>query len=88
MPIIASAKKALKRSKVFNARNETFKIAMKKSIKSAKKLIETTPTDKEVDALVKQACIAIDKAAKTKIIHPNNAARKKSRLMAMAHKAK
>jgi small subunit ribosomal protein S20 len=88
MPIIASAKKALKRSKVLHERNEHFKIAMKKSLKAAKKMIETTPTDKSVEGLVKSACIAIDKAAKTKIIHPNNAARKKSRLMAMAHKAK
>lgn len=86
MPIIASAKKALKRSRFLHERNETFKIAMKKAIKFAKKTITETPDATDIQGLVKTACIAIDKAAKTKVIHPNNAARKKSRLMAMAQK--
>ena len=36
----------------------------------------------EASAVYRALCSALDKAAKTMVIHPNNAARKKSRLAA------
>ena len=79
MPIIKSAKKALRgsqRKKVYNDRRNK---AMKGAIKVVKKLIIDK---KPKDALseLKAAYKAIDKAAKRGIIKKNTAARKKSRL--------
>lgn len=75
MPIIKSAKKALrgsKRKKVYNDRRAK---AMRLAVKDVKKL-----TGKEAKAELAKAYQAIDKAAKRGVIKKNTAARKKSRL--------
>lgn len=75
MPIIKSAKKALRgsgRKKVYNDRR---KKAMKIAIKDVNKL-----TGAEARAKLSDAYKAIDKAAKRGVIKKNTAARKKSRL--------
>ncbi len=80
MPIIKSAKKALRGSKrkhVFNLRRNK---AMTETVKGVKKLI-TGKSKKEAEALLPKMYQAIDKAAKRGIIKKNTAARKKSRLV-------
>ena len=55
-------------------------------VKRARRLI----ADDELEpagAVVHQAVVALDKAAKKRAIHPKNAARRKSRLMGRLHKA-
>ncbi len=87
MPITSSAKKALRASKnkaVFNSRR---KDAISKNVKAIKKLLDDKKV-KEAEAALATAYQAIDKAYKTKLIHKNTAARKKSRLSAMVAKAK
>lgn len=78
MPIIKSAKKAIRgslRKKAFNNRQ---KHAMKDIIK---KIEKTAQTDKkEAEKLLNSAFAIIDKTAKKGVIKKNNAARKKSRL--------
>ena len=79
MPIIKSAKKALRgsrRKRVFNLRR---KEAMRRMTKEVEKLVAEK---KHVDAAGKLALAyqAIDKAAKRGVIKKNTAARKKSRL--------
>lgn len=79
MPIIQSAKKALrgsKKKKVFNDRRTK---ALKESVKKIEKLVKAGSKDEAVLTLP-QAYQAIDKAMKSGIIKKNNAARKKSRL--------
>jgi small subunit ribosomal protein S20 len=68
MPNTSSAKKALRQAQTRTKANVQFKIALKKSIKSASK--ET----------VAQTTSFIDKAVKRNLIHKNKAARMKSQL--------
>lgn len=74
MPITSSAKKALRQSRKRRQNNITkkvkVKILKKEILKAGKK------DEKNLSALYK----AIDKAAKTKVIHKNKAARLKSRI--------
>ncbi len=78
MPIIKSAKKAVRRSlrqKAFNDRN---KKAVKETIKKIEKVSKTNK--EEAKKMLSSAYAVIDKAAKRGVIKKNNAARKKSRL--------
>ena len=78
MPIIKSAKKAIRGSFRKKAFNDRQKHAMKDIIK---KIEKTAKTDKkEAGKLLSSAFAIIDKTAKKGIIKKNNAARKKSRL--------
>ena len=79
MPVIKSAKKALRgshRKEVFNLRR---KRAMKGSIKIVDKLILNKKKD-EAQEKLSTAYKAIDKATKRGVLKKNTAARKKSRL--------
>lgn len=78
MPIIKSAKKALRGSKKKRVFNERRKRAMREAIKNVKKLVNANSagSQKSLAAAYK----AIDKAAKRGVIKKNTAARKKSRL--------
>ncbi len=79
MPIIKSAKKALRGSlkkKVFNdRRNKTMKLAVKDIVR-----LVGEKDKKGAEEKLSTAYKAIDKAAKRGIIKKNTAARKKSRL--------
>ena len=68
MPITKSAKKSLKVSRTKKTHNDKVKIQLSKALKRA---------DAEN---VSQTISVIDKAAKRGLIHPNKAARMKSRL--------
>ena len=79
MPVIKSAKKALRSSQrktVFNLRK---KRTMKDSIKIIEKLVVEKKKD-EAQSKLSEAYKAIDKATKRGIIKKNTASRKKSRL--------
>ncbi len=79
MPVIKSAKKALRGSQkkaVFNLRK---KRAMKDSIKTVDKLVLDKKKD-EAQSKLSEAYKAIDKATKRGILKKNTASRKKSRL--------
>ncbi|MCL5784843.1 MAG: 30S ribosomal protein S20 [Patescibacteria group bacterium] len=72
MPIIKSAIKKVRKDKVRTARNKKRENTLKSLVKKAR----VTKTAKDLQA----AFSALDKAAKVKLIHPNKAARLKSRL--------
>lgn len=72
MPIIKSAIKKLRKDKVRTARNRVRAANVKSLIKKARQA--KTP------AALSEVFSALDKAAKVKLIHPNKAARLKSRL--------
>lgn len=72
MPVIQSAKKALRRDKRRAIINKTIKLKIKEILKTTRK----NPNKKNLGL----AFIALDRAAKKKIIHQNKANRLKSRL--------
>ncbi len=79
MPIKKAAKKALRQSEKHRYANRVLKEAMKKNIKELMKLAKENKLT-EAQALLSATCQVIDKAAQGKVIHKNNAARKKSLL--------
>ena len=93
MPIIKSAKKALKQSKKKEARNKHFKelyresrVAFEKAIKDndAKTAKEIFYNKKKSGKTVSSGLQSIiDKLEKKNILHRNNASRKKSKYAAM-----
>lgn len=74
MPNIKSAEKRLRQSEKNRLRNSAIKSTMKTAVKKA-------VSAKGVDAALKEALSAIDRAASKGVIHKNAAARKKSRLV-------
>lgn len=72
MPIIQSAIKKVRKDKTRTARNKKRSSILKALLKKAK----TSKSTKDIQA----AFSALDKATKVKLIHPNKAARLKSRL--------
>ncbi len=72
MPIIKSAIKKVRKDKTRTARNKKRELNLKSLIKK----VRTSKSAKDLQA----AFSALDKATKVKLIHPNKAARLKSRL--------
>ena len=79
MPIIKSAKKALRQAERRRKRNLIRKKAVSDVVRKIKKLVAGS-RQSEALALLPLAYKALDKAAKTRVIHRNAASRKKSRL--------
>lgn len=86
---MANTKSALKRAKIAERnrlRNKAYKSAVKTLMKKYFAAVETyaanpTPESKqEVQTRMSEAYSKIDKAVKRGVLHPNNGARKKSRL--------
>lgn len=80
MANIKSAIKRIRSSARKRARNKPVRTALKTYVKSAQVQI-TTGSDTSPEAVVR-AISALDKAANKGIIHKNQAARRKARLMA------
>ncbi|MDM9382873.1 30S ribosomal protein S20 [Chlorogloeopsis sp. ULAP01] len=86
---MANTKSALKRAKIAERnrlRNKSYKSAVKTLMKKYLSAVETyaaNPTpeaQQEALARMSEAYSKIDKAVKRGVLHPNNGARKKSRL--------
>jgi len=76
---IKSAKKSIRIIRERRSRNRAMTSALKTSIGKADKLIQGKKLE-PAQVAVKQATIALDKAAQKGLIHSNKAARSKSRL--------
>ena len=87
MPIIRSAKKALRQAERRRERNLIRKKAISDVVRKIKKLVDAGKPD-EAAAILPQAYKALDKAAKTNVLHRNAAGRKKSRLTKLVAQAK
>ena len=79
MPIIQSAKKALRGSIAKKAMNDRNKKQIKESVKEIEKLVREKKKA-EAKKLLPMAYSVIDKAAKRGVIKKNTASRKKARL--------
>ncbi len=82
MPNTASAKKRMRQEQKRRAHNRSIKSRVKTQITKARLAI-TTPKASNEDAAeaVRLAVSELDRAAKKGVLHKNNAARRKSRLM-------
>ena len=84
-------KSAIKRtcpSKTPMLRNRAARSRARSAIKDVHVLVAANAEQKDVDAAIRAAASALDKAAEKGIIHKRNAARRKSRMMKAAAKAK
>lgn len=86
MPNTKSAKKELRKSNKLRQANQKVKASLKNTLKTNLKKIEKN--DKSVKDDLPKIIKEIDKAVKKRIIKPNNAARKKSRLVKKINKLK
>jgi len=84
MPNIKSAEKSVRQSEKRRVQNRVYRSAARTAVRKARTAIETTNPESEQSVL--NAIQALDKAAAKGTIHANNAARRKSRLMAQLHK--
>ena len=75
-----SAKKSIRIIAERRSRNRAVKGALKSCTRKAEGLVLSKERE-PAEAAVKQATIALDKAVRKGVLHANNAARHKSRLM-------
>ena len=87
MPISTSAQKAARTGERKRLRNHSIKSATKTYVTKAENLIHGNELE-PAQAAVLKAISVLDKAAKKKVIHPNTASRRKSRLVKKLNKAK
>jgi small subunit ribosomal protein S20 len=85
MPLKLAAKKDLRKNIKRHVRNLSIRKNIKTVIKEFKKIIETGDEQAKKEAL-RKIYVSLDKAAAKKVIHPNKAARKKSRMAALMNK--
>ena len=85
MPNIKSAKKRVELTKVYAARNQAAKSALKTSIKKFETAIEEGGA--QAPEAYKAAIKSVDRAVANGILHKNNAARKKSKMTLKLNKA-
>ena len=85
MANIKSAIKRIRSSERKRMRNKPVRTALKTYVRVAQTRIGGKDTEESADAVV-HAISALDKAASKGIIHRNQAARRKSRLMAKLNK--
>ncbi len=87
MPNIASARKRLRQSLKRRERNRAVKNELKTEIRKVRETAEAGKLQ-DAEAQFRVAVAKIDRAASKRIIHPNRAARLKSRLVVRLKAAK
>ena len=81
---MANIKSQIKRNKQNEKRrlrNRTYRGKARIAVREARSTMESSTTAEETKAAVLAAVSALDKAAEKGVIHKNNAARRKGRLM-------
>ena len=80
MANIASAKKRIRSSARRHERNRVYRSAARTYVKKTRQLIESGDVE-SAEEMSRLAVSTLDKAARKGVVHPRNAARRKSRLM-------
>lgn len=78
MPNVKSAEKRMRTNEIRAARNRAFR----SKLRSALKKVRSASTAEDGTAALREATSLLDRAAHKRIVHPNKAARAKSRLNA------
>ncbi len=86
MPVIKSSQKQAKVDERRRLRNKSIRSLCKTNITKAERLIFLGELE-SAQKVVMAAVSSLDKAAEKGVIHPNNAARRKSRLMKKLNEA-
>ncbi len=82
MPNNASAEKRMRQERKRRAHNRSVKTIVKTQVTKARTaIVSQTINAEDAEAAVRAAVSELDRAAKKGVIHKNNAARRKSRLM-------
>lgn len=87
MANIKSAKKRIRQTEKRTANNRRYTSSARTYIKKARLLIEAGNLE-EAEQVAQMAYKTLDKAARRRVLHPGNAARRKGRLMARLAAAK
>ena len=87
MPNNASAQKRLRQNVVRRAKNRAAKSVLRKSIRAVREAVAAGDIG-QAEASFRTAAKRLDQAGAQKLIHPNKAARHKSRLQSLIKKAK
>jgi small subunit ribosomal protein S20 len=87
MPNLPSAKKRMRVEEKRRARNKAVKSTVRTRITQARHAIAAAPAEPETEDAIRAAISELDSAVSKGVLHKNNAARRKSRLMARLHKA-
>jgi small subunit ribosomal protein S20 len=86
MPNLRSAKKRMRIEEKRRARNKAVKSAVRTQITRARAAITADANAPETETTIRTAISQLDRAVTKGVLHKNNAARRKSRLMARLHK--
>lgn len=87
MPNLPSAKKRMRIEEKRRARNHSIKSAVRTEVTQARNAIAAAPDQPETEEAIRAALSQLDRAVSKGVLHKNNAARRKSRLMARLHAA-
>jgi small subunit ribosomal protein S20 len=87
MPQLKAAKKDLRKSQRRRIVNDRWRLAVRKTTREVQEAI-ADKDKKAATAALPKAQAALDRAARRNIIHPNKAARRKSRLLKAISKLK
>lgn len=82
MPNVKSAEKRMRTNEIRAARNRAFR----SKLRTALKHVRGAASQADGSAALREASSLLDRAARKRIIHPNKAARAKSRLSAFVGK--
>lgn len=82
MPNVKSAEKRMRTNEIRATRNRAFR----SKLRTALKRVRTAGSSADGAAALREASSLLDRAARKRIIHPNKAARAKSRLTAFIGK--
>lgn len=83
MPSAKSARVSIRR----RARNTPLRTKAKSQVRNARQLIDANDLE-AAEKAVRDAIVALDKAAQKGAVHANNASRRKSRIMLQLQKAR
>lgn len=87
MANLKSAKKRMRQNAKRREHNRRYRSTARTYVRRSRELIAEGRLE-EAEEAVRMAASTLDKAARKGIIHPNNAARRKSRIMAQLSEAK
>ena len=87
MPNLPSAKKRMRQEAKRRERNKSVKSTVRTEITKARVAIAADAAAPETEEQVREAITELDRGVSKGVLHPNNAARRKSRLMARLHQA-
>ncbi|MDE3229355.1 MAG: 30S ribosomal protein S20 [Chloroflexota bacterium] len=85
MPNIKSAKKRMRIEEKRRLRNNTVKSTVRTFLTKARGAITASPEAETTEEAIRAAISNLDKAVTKGVLHKNNAARRKARLMARLH---